>query len=256
LEDIAARFGSNALLAGASVARGRVQLADGDVSAAELTLADGVARWIDVGAPYEAAVARALLAGKVAMHAAAVGTNSGNVFRREGDVWLATFDGASVRVRNRKGMHYLARLVANPGREFHALDLVAGEAGAAVRGDGDAGEMLDARAKDAYRRRLGDIDDDLAQAAAMGDPARAAQAESERDFLVRELSRAVGLGGRDRRAGAAPERARVSVTRALRQAIGLIAEHHTALGTHLERAIRTGVYCSYLPDGSSAVWIT
>jgi hypothetical protein len=153
-------------------------------------------------------------------------------------------------------MHYLARLVADPGREFHALDLVAGEAGEAVRGDGDAGAMLDSRAKDAYRRRHAEIDDDLAQAADMGDAARAAQAESERDFLLRELSRAVGLGGRDRRAASASERARVSVTRALRQAIGVIAEHQTTLGTHLERTIRTGTYCAYLPDHTSTTWLT
>ena len=60
--------------------------------------------------------------------------------------------------------------------------------------------MLDARAKDAYRRRLAEIEDDIEQARAFGDTERAAQADAERDFLVRELSRAVGLGGRDRRA--------------------------------------------------------
>ena len=52
---------------------------------------------------------------------------------------------------------------------------------------GDAGEMLDARAKDAYRRRLAEIDDDIEQARAIGDTERAAQADAERDFLVREL---------------------------------------------------------------------
>ena len=76
--------------------------------------------------------------------------------------------------------------------------------------------MLDVRAKDAYRRRLAEIEDDIEQARALEDDERAAQADAERDFLVRELSRAVGLGGRDRRAGSTSERARASVTRALR----------------------------------------
>ena len=35
------------------------------------------------------------------------------------------FDGHTVRVRDLKGMHYLARLLADPGREYHVLDLVA-----------------------------------------------------------------------------------------------------------------------------------
>ena len=95
--------------------------------------------------------------------------------------------------------------------------------------------MLDARAKDAYRRRLAEIDDDIEQARAIGDGERAAQADAERDFLVRELSRAVGLGGRDRRAASASERARAGVTRAIRQAITRIAEHHPQLGEHLSR---------------------
>jgi hypothetical protein len=69
-----------------------------------------------------------------------------------------------------------------------------------------------------------------------------------RDFLLRELSRAVGLSGRDRRAASASERARAGVTRAIRQAITRIAEHHRHLGDHLSRTIRTGTYCAYMPD--------
>jgi hypothetical protein len=87
----------------------------------------------------------------------------------------------------------------------------------------------------------------------MHDPERAAQAEAEREFLVRELSRAIGLGGRDRRARAASERARAGVTRAIRQAIARLAEHHPELGEHLDRTIRTGTYCAYLPDPRATV---
>src|SRR6266511_3730847 len=80
------------------------------------------------------------------------------------------------------------------------------------------------------------------------DAERAAQADAERDFLVRELAHAVGLGGRDRRASSASDRARSAVTRALRQGMARIDEHHPELGEHLGRAIRTGTYCAYLPD--------
>ncbi len=102
-----------------------------------------------------------------------------NVFRREGDYWSVVFEGRTVRVRDLKGIRYLARLLADPGREFHVLDLVAAESGRlsaaesgrAARlphtGPGDAGEMLDARAKDAYRRRLAEIEDDIEQARAL-----------------------------------------------------------------------------------------
>jgi hypothetical protein len=171
-----------------------------------------------------------------------------------------SFEGRTVRVRDLKGMRYLARLLADPGREYHVLDLVAAETGSGAQVDssqaaglpraglGDAGEGLDAQAKDAYRRRLAEIDHDLEQARAIGDAERAAQADTERDFLVQELARAFGLGGRDRRAASASERARAGVTRAVRQAMTRIAEHHPQLGHHLSRTIRTGTYCAYVPD--------
>jgi hypothetical protein len=193
---------------------------------------------------------------------------SANVFRREGDYWSVIFDGQTVRVRDLKGMRYLARLLADPGREYHVLDLVAAETGSGAQVDssqaanlprsafGDAGAILDARAKDAYRRRLAEIEDDIDQARALGDAERAAQADAERDFLVRELARAFGLGGRDRRAASASERARAGVTRAIRQAMARIGEHHPQLGEYLRRTIRTGTYCGYHPDPRSpAGWV-
>jgi tetratricopeptide (TPR) repeat protein len=297
LELVAARFASKALLAGAALARGRVRLADGDAAGAEQSLADAVRLWNDVGAPYEAARARMCLAEAHAAagseHRAALERQAArtildgiqavpsttppahaehhdaldeqpaasvNVFRREGDYWSVVFDGHTVRVRDLKGMRYLARLLADPGREYHVLDLVAAETGRGAQADsgqaanlprsalGDAGEILDARAKDAYRRRLAEIDDDIEQARAIGDAERAAQADTERGFLVRELARAFGLSGRGRRAASASERARSGVTRAVRQAIARIDEHHSQLGEHLSRTIRTGTYCAYLPD--------
>ena len=88
------------------------------------------------------------------------------------------------------------------------------------------------------------------------DSGRVAQAEAERDFLIRELSRAVGLGGRGRRAGSSSERARVSVTRAVRHAMSQIRRHDPPLAAHLDRAIRTGTYCVYLPDSRiTASWM-
>jgi tetratricopeptide (TPR) repeat protein len=172
-----------------------------------------------------------------------------NVFRREGDFWSVVFDDRTARLRDLKGLHYLARLLADPGKEFHVLDLVSAErAESPMLLGGDAGELLDAPAKQAYRRRLAEIEEDLDEARTMGNSERAAQAEAEREFLVRELARAVGLGGRDRRAASVSERARASVTKAVREAMARIRQHNAQLGEHLERAIRTGTYCAYLPD--------
>jgi hypothetical protein len=296
LEVIGVRFESKALLASAAVARGRVRVAEGDSAGGKQSFAEAVRLWNEVGAPYEAAIARLGLASayrasgsehqavlerqaattilELIQAAPTVTTDAGvssddaleaqpvekvNVFHCEGDYWSVAFEGHAIRVRNLKGVRYLARLLAEPGREYHVLDLVAAETGtgasieshpARVSGSalGDAGEFLDPQAKAAYRRRLTEIDDDIEQAEAIGDTERAAQADNERDFLIRELTRAFGLGGRERRAASASERARPAVTRAVRQAMTRIAEHHPELGEHLGRTIRTGTYCAYLPD--------
>ena len=126
------------------------------------------------------------------------------------------------------------------------LDLVAAETGSGAQVDssqaaslprsalGDAGEFLDARAKgrlpptprrDRRRHRPG----------ARHRGRRAGRAGRRRTRLPRSRARrAFGLGGRDRRAASASERARAGVTRAVRQAIARIGEHHPQLGEHLQ----------------------
>jgi tetratricopeptide (TPR) repeat protein len=286
LSGIAARFQSRALLASATQSDALVRLADGDTVTAAHLFAGAAREWDEIGAPYEAALARlrladahehrgdddranlerheaqrildALAAAGPPRTASPAGTTA--LFRRELDLWAVTFDGRTVHLRDIKGMRYLARLLADPGAELHVLDLVAAEAGDASplrHRLGDAGAFLDPEAKNAYQRRLAEIDEDIELARAACDAVREETAEAERDFLVRELSRAVGLGGRDRKAGAGSERARAGVTRAIRQAMARIDEGHPDLGGHLSRTIRTGTYCAYLPDPRAPVaWLS
>lgn len=62
----------------------------------------------------------------------------------------------------------------------------------------DAETMLDPAAKVAYRARIEELRRDLEEAEDYNDLERASQARTELDFIVEELTRAVGLGGRDR----------------------------------------------------------
>jgi tetratricopeptide (TPR) repeat protein len=291
LTRIAKRFRSRALGASAALAQGRLDLAEGDAHAAERCFEEAVRIWQELDAPFEAAVARSGLANarRAKGHAAsaeleeraarvtlerigaAVSTilppsfglsrppeieiNAKNVLRLEGDTWAMTFDRRTIRVRDRKGMHYVARMLEEPQREFHVLDLVGGESAVAAKEiAGDAGPLLDAKAKDAYRRRLAEVEEDIEEAERLGDLGRASHAKTERDLLTSELARAFGVGGRERpAAGSAAERARASVTRAIRQALLRITEHHRSLGEHLDRSIKTGAYCAYAPDPRASV---
>jgi hypothetical protein len=197
------------------------------------------------------------------MGTAAAPEASRNVFRLEGEYWTVVFDGSVLRLRDTKGLRHLARLLAHPGREFHATDLEAADRQAAPAGSqdraageglvvrpnlGDAGKLLDTTAKAAYRARLAELRGELEEAEGCNDPARAARARQEMEFLVGELARAVGLGGRDRRAASHAERARLNATRAIRAAMANLARADPALGRHLTATVRTGRYCSYTPD--------
>ena len=108
--------------------------------------------------------------------------------------------------------------------------------------------MIDERAKTAYRRRLAELRRELEESEAWADLERAARIRAEIDVLTAELARAVGLGGRVRRAGSPAERARVNVTRAIKAAISHIGQQSPALCRHLEHRVCTGTFCVYLPD--------
>jgi hypothetical protein len=162
---------------------------------------------------------------------------------RDGALWTVRGRGCVAHVRDSRGMQMLARLVGTPGREIHAIELD-GEGGVDT---GDAGEMLDPSAKAAYRKRLAELTEELEEAEAWRDAERAERARAEVEALARELSRAVGLGGRARKSGAASERARINAQRRLAYAIQQIKTAAPALGEHLAARVRTGTFCVYDP---------
>jgi tetratricopeptide (TPR) repeat protein len=187
--------------------------------------------------------------------------------RRDGEFWTITTERGSSHVRDTKGLHHLADLLARPHHRTHVMELIGDQSGigaAAIRmatvgeldeagigysdGFGDAGEVIDEVAKTAYRHRLEELDDGIAEAERFNDIARASRLGEERDLLIDELARSVGLGGRPRRAASASERARVNVTRAIRSAIRRIGEVDAAAGRYLDSTIVTGTYCVFEPD--------
>jgi tetratricopeptide (TPR) repeat protein len=186
-------------------------------------------------------------------------------FALDGERWTIGYGDETFSLSASKGLAYIHRLLLNPGEEIHSLDLLGGSgaqfipesAGAetystdsslTVGGLGDAGEILDGQAKQEYKRRMLELRENLEDARELGNGELAAEIESELDFLAHEISRAVGLGGRDRRAGSAAERARLNVTRAIKTALQKISEHHQIVATLLERSIKTGSYCSYVAN--------
>ena len=180
-----------------------------------------------------------------------------SVFRREGEYWTVSFDGDAARIRDSKGVRHLAILLERPGAEVHALELVRAVEGADTDGaridGGDAGPVLDDRAKREYRQRAAEIEQELDEARAWNDGERVAKLRRELELIAGELTSSVGIGGRDRRAAGAAERARINVTRAIRSALDRIDDAVPALGAHLRATVRTGTFCAYMPDPRATI---
>ena len=194
---------------------------------------------------------------------------SDKTFHLEGEYWTIAYQGMVIRVKDATGLRYLAYLLRYPHKQLHVFELVrlaggpfADTPGGSARGKevaaladlriqqglGDAGEMLDPKAKAAYKRRLEELRAELGDAQTCNDLGRTAKAQEEIAVLARELERAVGLGGRDRRAASPADLARVNVQRAIHVALKKLSDSHPALERYLASTIHTGMYCSYTPD--------
>ena len=293
LSQIAATFESKALVASATVARARVQLADGQLADARMAFERAVRLWNEVGAPYETALARMGLAevqraqgndqlAELELRAARatlvrVGAESVaqrepppreeprqassiEAFRREGDTWWLAFAGSSVRLRDLKGLRYLARLLAEPGREFHVLELVAlerepPEATSAPPGTSSARRpegMQERSSMPAPRMPTGGGLPRSRRTSTK--PLRWRTSVGSRRLRPNASSWFANCHARSASVAAiaAPAQRRSAPGRASRARCGrhwlafASTTRHSAV--HLDRAVRTGTHCIYLPD--------
>ena len=186
-------------------------------------------------------------------------THEESLFLRQNDYWTIRYHGHAASLKSTRGLHYLAVLLRDPGREFHVRELLArpmdvstpAAAVAANRRVTDglyAGvPVLDTQAKAEYKCRVKDLRQDLNQAERFNDPQRKTEVQNELQAIADHLAFAVGLGGRDRKTSSDAERARSAVSKCIKQAVQKIGEAIPSLGYHLAARIKTGYFCSYHP---------
>jgi tetratricopeptide (TPR) repeat protein len=174
----------------------------------------------------------------------------GNEFHLTGETWTLSMAGRTVHVPDAKGLRDIHVLLSAPGTEIPATRLLNPTGGeevvAAARLSGD--EVLDAEARAAYQRRLTDLDEQIDNAALLGNDTKAARLDEEREALLSELRAAAGLGTRTRRLGDEAERARKTVTARIRDTLRKLDDRHPELATHLRSTISTGSTCGYQPN--------
>jgi hypothetical protein len=187
------------------------------------------------------------------------GTHKESLFLRQNDYWIIRYHGHAALLKSTLGLHYLAILLRDPGREFHVRELLAHPiavstpaavvaAKGPVKGALYAGvPVLDAQAKVEYKHRVDDLRQELNQAERFNDPQRKTEVQNELQAIADHLASAVGFGGRDRRISSDAERARSAVTKSIKKAIQKIGEAIPSLGYHLAARVKTGYFCSYNP---------
>jgi hypothetical protein len=185
-------------------------------------------------------------------------TNGDSLFLRQGDYWMIRYQGEITILKATRGLHCLAVLLHDPGREFHVRDLLSRPIDASTpvvavvlherRREPHAGiPMLDGQAKAECKCRINELRQDLSDAELFNDAQRKTEAQNEIQAIADYLASAVGLGGRNRRASSDAERARCAVTKCIRKAMQKIGEAMPSLGYHLAARIKTGYFCSYNP---------
>jgi hypothetical protein len=232
--------------------------------------AGGRAADADEVAELDAAVAAE--AGRLGMrltHRTADGVEAGGraplLFHRAGRRWRIQQGTTIADVDDCVGMRYLGALLDRPGTDIAATDLVAvgtrwsrpdDSTGGVRRGrNGEPGlrpgsapqPVLDRAAASAYRTRLTRLDAELSEADTNHDLGRLARLRAERDWLLDELRRAAGLGGRTRSFTDEAERARTAVAKAIRRAIDRVGRVEPALANRLRAQVHTGVVCRFTP---------
>jgi non-specific serine/threonine protein kinase len=182
-----------------------------------------------------------------------------SLFLHQNDYWIIRYHGRSALLKSTRGLHCLAVLLRDPGREFHVRELLACPMDAstpaaviAVHGRVTGGlyagiPMLDARAKAEYKCRLNELRQDLKETERFNDPSRRIKVQNEIQAITDHLAAAVGVGGRDRKTSSEVERARSAVTKCIKKAIEKIGDTIPSLGYHLAARIKTGYFCSYNP---------
>jgi hypothetical protein len=186
-----------------------------------------------------------------------------NAFWRERDGWLVAFRGRSVPLKEQVGLLRIAGLLASPGHEFTALELVrATEPPPAPDQEAhvDHEDELRAQADRVYDTAIDqDLVDDFGRqtrlllreveaARAAGDGARLAAAEEEIAQMARYIEVNTKPDGTFRRLDDELGVLHENTQQAVRRALKKIKDAHPVLHAHLTKSLtRTSVF-AYAPD--------
>jgi tetratricopeptide (TPR) repeat protein len=169
---------------------------------------------------------------------------------KRGAIWTFSIAGADIVTPDSVGLGHLASLIANAPNSVSVNELTGASS------DPSEQEVLDPVALGDYRRRLRELEEDMAEADAFADVERSARARAEFDAVLDTIRRQLRPDGTSRRFGGQSERARSAVQKAIRRAIDRVGETSPELADALRASVSTGFECRFVPvDSLPSTWI-
>jgi hypothetical protein len=127
------------------------------------------------------------------------------------------------------------------------------EEGLNISNFGDAGQVIDSRARSEYWKKIRELEEDIEEAENNNDFVRLEALRGEKEFLEQQILAATDLKGHIRGLDDDRDRARKAVTNTIKYSIEKIRQTHPEVGQHLKNSIQTGRFCSYSP-GKPISW--
>lgn len=206
-----------------------------------------------------------------------------NRFVKEGDTWTISFAGEICRLAAAMiGLDYILVLLQYPGRPMRALELQSLLAGSPIasrpasklaaedvtvdahtdrhedecslssRGHSSGDDQLDPKAIKQYQQRLKELERDATTAYNVGDSEKGDELQKQYDEIQSGLNKSFDIRLRPRAFSDDNEKARISVTKALKRAYNKIRPQSRKTAEYIESHIKTGSEFVYLDN--SITW--
>ena len=206
----------------------------------------------------------------------------GDRYEKEGETWAIAFAGETCRLAAPLiGLDYILILLQNPGRPMRALELQTVLAGNPIAsrpasklvvddvtvdartdtdedecslsspGHSSRDEQLDPKAIRQYKERLKDLERDATNAYNLGDNEKGDELQKQYDEIESRLKQSFDIHHRPRVFSGENEKARMSITRALKRAYDKIRVQAPKTAEHMESYIKTGSEFVYLDNSIS-----
>ncbi len=170
-----------------------------------------------------------------------------NVFKKKDNVWTFTYLKKTVQLTDAKGFGDIARLLENPGKQFHCNELIGG--GIVEHQT----EVFDEKAKREYQRKILELQEDIRSAEENNDSGQLTLFQHEYEQLLHHLESSLDLRGKKRYFQRSNDKARSAVTQRIKGSIKKFEKTHPELYKHLRLSVKTGNFCSYEPENLT-IW--